>query len=326
MKHRSWFSYSTVLILFILAGLLLAACNAPAKPKTYTIGVLNYVATLDSIVEGFKAGMTELGYVEGQNITYIYNGVLQNDPQVLEAEAQALMDQKVDMFLTLGNPTTLAAKKIVEGTGVPVVFSPFSEPVAGGAVESLSRPGGNVTGVQSVNNAPKALEWLVRLVPDAKKVYVFYHPKDESTILIMKPLPEAAAQLGVEFAPAEAASPEQVMSIMETLPEDSAILVVPFPSLSAGTKDIKLKAIELQIPLAGYNDSGDDAIFGFTVDRTSQGEQAARLADQIFKGTQPANLPVETAQSFLRINMKTADALGLDIPNDILKQADTVLR
>jgi len=319
--------FATFVTALVAASFLLTACGViGAQPKTYTIGVVNYVPTLETVVEGFKAGMAELGYVEGQNVTYIYHGVLQNDPQVIGAEVQALMDAKVDMFFTVGTPTTLAAKTAVEGTNIPVVFAPVVNPVGEGAVASLSRPGGNVTGVQSVNNAPKALEWLVRLAPETKQVYVFYNPKDETSVLVLKPLPDAAAQVGVELVPTQVASPEEFLASMKTLPEGAAILLIPMPSLSSATAEIKKLAIELGIPTGGYNDPGDDVIFGYTTDRFSQGGQAARLADKIFKGAKPADLPVETAESFLRINVKTADTIGLHIPDEFLKEADTVLR
>lgn len=329
MKHHQQLKYSHFLILIfvIITGLVLTACDGVTQAQeTYTIGIVNYVPTLDSVIEGFKAGMAELGYVEGQNVTYIYHGVLKNDPQVIDREVKNLLDQKVNLFLTMGNPTTLVAKKVVEGTDIPVVFAPFVNPLGEGVVASLSHPGGSLTGVQSLNNAPKALEWLLRIVPGTKKVYVFYHPVDETSVTIIKPLPDAASQLGVEVVPVEAHSPEEVMAAIKTLPKDAAILFIPAPSLASGLSDIKKLAIELGIRAGGYNDPGDDLVFGYTTDRAAQGKQAARLVDQILKGVKPGDLPVETAESFLNINLKTTQAIGLNIPDDLLRQADTIIR
>src|SRR5262245_14882327 len=125
----------------MLTGLLLTACGGPTPAKTYIIGVVNYVPSLDPVFEGFKARMSELGYMEGKNVTYIYHGVLKPDPQVIEGEVKVLMNQKVNLFLTMGTPTTLAAKKATKGTAIPVVFAPVINPVQEGVVESITRPG-----------------------------------------------------------------------------------------------------------------------------------------------------------------------------------------
>ncbi len=310
----------------VIAALLVSGCSSTQAKKTYTIGVINYFKPLESIVEGFKTGMTELGYVEGENVTYIYNGVLEDNPQVIDAEVKNLLDQKVDMLLTLGNPTTLSAIKAVEGTKIPVVFAPVTDPVGLGVAQSLGNPGGSATGVQSANNAPKALEWLVKILPGTKQVYVFYNPIDGASVSTLKPLPDAAAQLGIELVANEVQSPEEELAIIKTMPEDAAIFIIPAPSLGPGLSDVKKLAIELGIPAGGYNDTGEDLVFSYTSDRIEQGKQAARLADQIFNGSKPGDLPVETAESFLRINLKVATAMGIDIPDSIIAQADTVIR
>lgn len=323
MKPKLQFFFA----LLIVAVLLLISCSGPSQPETYTIGVVNYVPVLENIIDGFKAGMTELGYVEGENVTYIYHGLLENDPDVIAAEVQALIDENVDLLFTLGTPTTLAAKTAVEGTDLPVIFAPVVDPVGQGAVASLSQPGGNLTGVQSVNAAPKALEWLTKLVPNTKQVYLFYNPIDGVSVGFVNILPETATQLGVEFIPTEVDSVEAELAIIQTLPEDAAILFVPTPSLASGLNDVKTLAMQLGIPMGEYNDSGENnVIFGFTVDRGGQGKQAARLADKVFTGTNPGEIPVETAETFLIINLKTAQALGLNIPENLLQLANEVIQ
>ena len=98
-----------LILCVILAGLLLTACGGTTPAKTYTIGVVNYVPALESVLTGFKARMAESGYVEGKNVTYIYHGILGPDPQVIEREVKSLMDQKIDLFLTLGTRPERAA-------------------------------------------------------------------------------------------------------------------------------------------------------------------------------------------------------------------------
>lgn len=316
----------SITILLIAGGLLLTGCGSTASAKTYTIGVVNYTQVLNPIVEGFQAGMAKLGYTEGKNVTYIYHGALENDPQVIEAEVKALLDQKVDMFLTLGTPTTLAAKKAVEGTNIPVIFVPVVNPVEAGVVANLRRPGGNVTGIQSVNLANKGLEWLLKITPETKKVYTFYHPGDEVSVTTLKPLPEAASVLGVEFVPAEVHSPEEMLGVMQTLPKNTAILLVTTPSLEAGIAPALQLAAERGILVGGYNRSEETLVLNYTADRSAQGKQAARLADQVLKGIKPADLPVESPEFLLTINLKTAQTIGLDISDEILRQADKIIR
>jgi putative tryptophan/tyrosine transport system substrate-binding protein len=115
---------------------------------------------------------------------------------VLEREVKHLRDQKVDLFLTLGTRPALVAKKALAGTAIPVVFAPVIDPVGEGIVESISHPGGHMTGIHDGDTLPKALEWLHKVVPQATKVYVIYHPRDTVAHVSIKPLREIAPALG----------------------------------------------------------------------------------------------------------------------------------
>jgi len=111
-----------------MTGLLLSACGSAPPVKTYTIGLVNYVSVLEPVLEGFKARMVELGYGEGQNITSMYHGVLATASEVIKPEVQSLLNQKVDLFLTLGTLPTLAAKHAVEPRNISVVCAPVINP------------------------------------------------------------------------------------------------------------------------------------------------------------------------------------------------------
>jgi putative ABC transport system substrate-binding protein len=269
--------------------------------------------------------MAESSYVEGENVTYNYNGPMP-DPQAGEREAESLVAQDVDLIFTIGTEATLQAKQAVEGTDIPVVFAPVINPVEEGIVESISHPGGNVTGVQSGNTIPKALEWLLTLVPEATKVYVPYNPEDRVSATSIAPLPEAASNLGVELMLDEVSTAEEVVAAIETLPGDVVLFMVATPSL--GESNFEEVATEQGIAIGSYmsNITELGGLVSHATEYFSMGKQAARLADQAIQGTAPADLPVETAEFFLTINLKTAKALGLDIPDEILRQADTVIR
>ena len=313
-----------LVICLSLTSLLWTACGGTTPPKTSTIGVVNFYAALEPVLAGFKDQMVALGYVEGNNVTYIYHGLLENDPEVLGGEVKRLLDQKVDLLLTMGTPPTLAAKRA--GPSVPMVFASVMNPVKQGIAQSVSHPGGNMTGVQVIDGAPKAMEWLLKLVPGTKTVYVPYHPADRVSVTTIEPLPEAAARLRVKLVLDAVHTPEEVMTAIETLPKNAAILFIVTPGLESHMSAMRKLAIARGIPIGAYALSVEDTLFTYGTNSAGPGQQAARLVDQIFKGKKPADLLVETAEFFLGINLKTATAMGLDIPDEILRQADAVIR
>ena len=317
----------TILAGVVVLSLLLTACGG-AKPKTYTIGVVNYAPAMDPVFEGFKAGMADLGYVEGKNVTYVYKGVLAPDPQVIDREIKGQLDQKADLLLTLGTLPAARAKQAVQGTKTPVLFAPLVNPVGEGLVQSVRQPGGNLTGVQNSNTTPKALEWLLKLAPGAKKVHVFYHPEDQVSVTSLASVREAAPNLGVELALHEVRSSGEVATAIKTLPKDAVIFMVPMPKLEPIADFVKV-ATESGIATGGINElygKIGGALVTYAGSLSAMGKQAARMADQVLRGTAPANLPVETSEAFLTINLKTAQAMGLNVPDDILRQASTVIR
>lgn len=318
-KKITW----TMFVWIVVMSLLLTACAS--KPKTYTVGIVNQGQNLEVAVEAFKADMVELGYVEGENITYLYNGVMLDIPAV-EAEAQRLMDQKVDLLFTLADPAIQAAQKAVAGTDVPVVFVASQDPVRQGFVQSIGRPGGNLTGVQTTIDSVKALEWLLTIAPDTKKVYIFYHPEDVVSVMTVRPILAAAPTMGVEVITGEVVSPAEELEAVRTMPDDAALLLVTAPRLDANREAVKQLALERGILAGGYNQLPTNLVFIYSLNRETYGKQAARLVDQIFDGIKPAELPVETGVFDLVINLKTANALGIEISDEVLRQAKTVMR
>ena len=195
-----------------------------------------------------------------------------------------------------------------------------------GLIESVAHPGGNMTGVQICDGSPKALEWLLKLAPGTRVVYVPYHPADRVAAMAASSLPDAAAQLGVELVLDAVHTPEAAMAAIATLPKTAAILFIPTPHFELRLSAMAKLAIARGIPAGAYAIAAEDVIFTYRSSSAEYSKQAARLMDQIFKGKKPAELLVETAEFFLRINLKTATAMGLDIPDELLRQADTVLR
>jgi len=309
----------------VVLSLLVAACGETQTQETFTIGVVNHVPVLTPAFEGFKAGMAEFGYVEGKNVTYIYNGVVAL--QAVNAEIESLLTQDVDMLLTLGNVPATVAKQAVEGTDMPIVFGPIMYPVEEGVVESLRHPGGNLTGVTNGQGTAKALEWLVTIAPGAKKVYLPYNPDDKVSIAVLAELEKVPSQLGIELVLGEVHSVEEAVAAIESLPEDiDAIYRIPAPTLDPRNNELNQAAMKRGLPMGASLPLSESMLLTYAADFFEMGKQMARLADQIIKGTKPADLPVETAEFFFTINLQTAEAIGLYIPDEILVQADTIIR
>lgn len=314
----------------LVLSLLLAGCGV-AKPKTYTVGVIMELAWLAPAYDGFKTSMTELGYVEGENITYVYNEeVTGGDQAAFDAEAKRLVEQNVDLIFTIGTLPTKAAKSAVEGTDIPVVFDPVINPVEEGVVQSVANPGGNVTGIQVVNRADKALEWALKVMPETKYVYIPYNPDDPFIVMVMQSLFDGIPQQGVELLPASAVTtPEKMAAAVETLPDDTIIFIgLLSANLEAGLDMLVAQADQYDVPIFATGRGGDTTfpITDYTTTFSGQAEQGAQIVDRIFKGAKPANTPVETAEYYLFVNLKAAQAYGVEVSDDILKQANSITR
>ncbi len=314
---------SILIVLFIITGLLLTACGG--DQKTYTIGVVNLTPDLGPVIEGFKEGMTELGYIEGENITYIYEGAT-GSIDTLDVVAQGLVAADVDLILSVTTPATQAAQRATAGTDIPVVFVPVNDPVRSGIVDSLRNPGGNITGVTIGAQEARRLGWLVQIVPTIEEIYIPYNPEDQSAVLSLETVSEAATTLGVELITREARNPEEITAVVKNIPEEAdAIFFVPDSLL--GSHFAEFAKLQLPTSVADpTNMKTFDMLTSYGIEFTAAGKQAARLADQIFQGIKPADLPVETAEFYLAINLKTAEAIGLYIPDSILRQADIIIR
>ncbi|MGD9189258.1 MAG: ABC transporter substrate-binding protein, partial [Desulfobacteraceae bacterium] len=217
---------SAILIGVFLLVMVPAACDN-GKSRTLTVGVLNVTRNLDESLAGFKAGMTELGYTEGKNIRYLYDGPTK-EINKLSAAARNLLAAKADMILTITTPATLAVKEATAGSGLPVVFAIVTDPVGAGIVQSMRQPGGNITGVTFGPQEARRLEWLVRIAPDIRRIYAPFNPKDKSPVLALKMVRNAAAKLGVELITREAHDPETLEDAVLNIPaEADAVFLLP---------------------------------------------------------------------------------------------------
>lgn len=279
-------------------------------------------------VQGFKDGMTALGYVEGENISYIFaespTGLEQLEPTI-----KAMVEENVDLIFTAGTPTGIAAHRVTAGTEIPVVFGVIADPTEAGVITDLTRPGGNMTGVMLSKNQGRRLELLLEIAPDIKRILVPFDPTDPASTSAVDQISRLAPSLNVEIVEGHAEDQDSVTRILKNFPEDvDAIFLVPGTTVNARLNEIVALAKAQKLPLSGPStaqvEEGALMTYGFV--HHEAGSQAARIADQILKGTAPGVIPVEIAEFFLAINLPAAQAIGLDIPDSLLQRAEIVIR
>ena len=178
------------LLILLPFGLTACGSNTPDEPEMVTVGVVSLAPVFEPIYTGFRDKMSDLGYVEGENITYIYDGPI-GDIAQLDVVAQEMVDKEVDIILAFSTPATQAAMNAT--TEIPIIFAPISDPVGAGLVNDLAKPGVNATGVTFGIGEPRRLQWLLDVAPGVEQIYLPYNPNDRSAVGILQKIQEVAA-------------------------------------------------------------------------------------------------------------------------------------
>ncbi len=321
----------------IAAGALLAAPLATEAQHPATIARIGYLAanlnTSPPLPEAFRQGLRDLGYVEGRNVVIEYRDA-QGKLERLPALAVELVALKVDVIVVGGTPQALAAMQATRT--LPIVFAAAPDPVASGLVASLARPGGNVTGLSDLvaELVGKCLELLKEALPGVSRVAVLWQPggHGERTEKEMLKRAEVAAQaLGVRLQSVEARGPADLGRAFSEMTRARADALTVFGTpmffverrrLVELTATNRMPAV---YPLRGFVDAGGLVSYG--PNNADLFRRAATYVDKILKGAKPGDLPVEQPTKFeLIINLKTAKALGITIPQSVLGRADEVIQ
>lgn len=318
-------------IVFIFSWLLLlGACEQAASPPApRLIGLVQLTAVDDNTMNGFVEEMARRGYHEGAEVTYQRSGPLGSAEQV-EQFVKALLEKKPALIVVASTPATRAVKRLTEaGHSLPVVFAPVNDPLASGIVSDLRRPGRHITGIRLPTGDDLRLQWLKRLVPGLKRIYLPYTADDMSAQASFDHARRAAQMLGLDLH-AQAVSVEGgVAEAIARLPRDAQAIFLPRDSrLEAGIAEFVTLARARRLPISAPSlrqvEAG--ALFSYGFVHKEIGAQAARLADQILRGIPAGDLPVEMAENRLAIHLGTAADLGLEIPNDIMSHAEILIR
>jgi len=328
MKRREF------MILLTAATVAARRLRAQQKPMP-VIGALNIgspPANLGDLLRGpIHQGMSEVGFVEGQNMIWEYRWAEYHYDR-LPMLAAELVSRKVDVIVAGGAPSALAAKKAT--STIPIVFAGIADPVGFGLVASLARPGGNLTGFSGLNIEviPKQLELLCELVRQAALIAVLVNPDNEmNTELTIRTAQEAARAKGVQLAVLKASSESEIEAAFAQLHAD-ALLVAADPFLFSRRDQLVALAARHAVPAiypmtntnTGFVAAG--GLISYGTDLSDVFRQAGIYVGRILKGEKPADLPVPQPTIFkLSVNLKTAAALGLTVPLPILALADEVI-
>jgi putative ABC transport system substrate-binding protein len=321
------------LIRLLVGGTLGWPLAARAQPagRLARIGFLGAASAAGyaSRVEAFRSGLRELGYVEGANIMIEYRWAEENNQRLPELAAE-LVRSGVDVIVCHGTPGSLAAKHAT--ATIPIVMANVGDPVGTGVVSSLARPGGNVTGLSffAPELGGKRIALLKDLKPQISRVAYLVNPANPSVVGPTLELMETTAKaLQIELQPFPVRAPGELATAFERMAQanveavaisDDAVFISNAPAVAALMTERRLLSI-------GSNEMArSGGLVGYGVDSLAMFRRAAGFVDRILKGIKVADIPVEQATKFeLVLNLKTAKALGLNVPPTLLALADEVI-
>ena len=324
-----------ILTLLVVVCIFLSGCGEKKQEKVYKVGILCGLDYIGAIPDIFKPEMAKLGYIEGENI--VYNIQRTNFEPVREKQIlKQFVEDKVDLIFTFPTEVSMAAKAATQGTDIPVLFA-IANIEGTGLVDSVRKPGGNITGVRypGPDLAIKRFEVMRELAPEAKIMWVPYqrgYPIVASQLEVLHPAAAAASVTLIEF-PADNAAEVQVELDARNKLDDigfDAILFIPEPlsCTDDAFKAIARFAYDHKLPIGGITMQVGDygSIFGIDVDDPKTVQQAAIIADKILRGTPAGTIPVVSAESYFEINYKVAQELGIPVSEGLLSRADRIIR
>ena len=309
---------------------LVAGAQRPGRvPRIGFLG--NTTAALEANLVGpFREGLRDLGYVEGRNILIEYRWV-EGKYERLPALIGELIAQKVDVIVTAGTPATLAVQKAT--TSVPLVMVAVGDPVGTGIVPSLSRPGGNVTGLTSISPEldGKRLELLREVVPGVSHVAVLWNAASSLQVVAEKQTQAAARVLQMKVLSLGVRTEEEIEHALAVIVKERPGALLVLADRLFLQHRVRIMAFVAQHRLPGVHAYRElvevGGLMSFGPSYAGMHRRAAYYVDRILKGAKPADLPIEQPTTFeLVVNLKTAKAIGLTIPPSVLARADEIIQ
>ena len=322
-----------ITLAFVVTPLIVEAQNLRKMP---VIGFLGSgfprdAAALSYVLEPFRSGLQALGYIEGHNVVIEFRWG-EGKPERLADLAAELVHLNVDVILAAGAPAAKAAKNAT--ATIPIVFASVGDAVAEGLVASLGWPGGNVTGLMiaaGIEIVGKRLHLLKEVAPAITRIAILWNPGNPSHPLVLKQIPAVAQSLGVELLALEARRPEDFDAAFASMMLDriDGLVALADPMFNIHAAKLVDLSAKGRLPTIYGSPLFVEAggFMSYQGDLAVQYRRSAAFIERILKGASPAGLPVEQATKFeLAINLKTAKALGITIPQSLLMRADKVIQ
>lgn len=314
--------------LSVVMAALAAGWWQASAPRQVRIAILPFTAVNDRVMSAFKTALAEHGWVEGRNVTYRATAA-DGAVDQLDAHMADFMAWKPQLVLAMSTPPSQAAYRATKATATPMVFAPATDPLAAGIVTNLAHPGEQATGIRLLSSNGLRLEYLQRMAPKMRKVYVPYHPGDKSAESTLAQIAPTVSSLGLELLLRPVTGPDDLQHAARDIPAAAEAVFLPQDSrIEAAIEQFAAAAQARRLPLSapGVIQVEQGALMTYGFDHAAIGRQAARLAAQILDGVPPGDLPVETAENSLHINLRTAAAIGLTVDDALLRQARGVIR
>ena len=316
-------------VIAALAGAVLSPCIALAQPvhRVRRLGAL--LGTTQIGIAAFVQRLQELGWTDGQNLRIDYRWA-DGDVERMRGHAAELVSLAPDAIVSEATPGLIALKQ--QTRTIPIIFAMLADPVGSGLIESLARPGGNITGFTTFEPSMggKWLEVMTEIAPEVRRVAVILHPKTPPNVAFLRAIETAAPSFRIAVKAAgvqEAGDIEPVVVACAAEPQ-SGLIVLPHILTVANRDLIVGLAARHRLPTVypfGHF-AGAGGLITYGIDAADVWRRAALYVDLVFKGTNPRDLPVQQPIKFeLVVNLKTARALGLTVPRSLLARATEVI-
>ncbi len=314
-----------------LAGFLLLAPSLARAQKVYCISALVGEDQFVPAFEGFKGKMSELGYVDGKNVKYDFHNA-KGDIDLLKKLAQKIVEERPDLIVTSSTTATIPVAKLTEGSGLPVVFLSAGNPLK--FVKSYASSGNNLAGItsSSLDLTEKRLELFRQLAPALARVVFIRNPSAVNYEEYIVSTHEAAKRLGLTVAEIEihAMNADEVNKRLSLVTRQlgEALFIPPDAIFVSAIESIAHRAVKEKLLSVGLNVQTvrRGLLAAYSSDYYSLGQQGAKLVDKILRGARPTDLPIEQPYKLdLVINLKTAKAIGVKVPKEMLLRADELI-
>lgn len=325
-----------VLVIISMLLLALAGCgtdknkdaSTPDKSSKQTkIGIVQIVEhpSLNTIRESFLQQLAKDGFKDGQNIIVDYQNA-QGDQTNLKTICQKFANNKYDLIVAIATPSAEAAAG--ETKTIPVLFSACTDPVGSHLVGNLEKPGGNVTGTSDAVSAAKIMELAKRITPDIKTIGALYNSSETNSVSVVNDLKKYAAENNLKVVEATVTNSSDVQQAVTSLVGKSDAIFSPIDNTVASAMPIVTKvANQAKKPVYVGADSmvNDGGLATYGINYTVLGQETAKMAVEIINGKKPGDMPVKLmTDMYICVNQDTAKAIGITIPDDVLKEAKVV--